>query len=767
MSLFFICLLSVFSLFAEESLGSYLTSEHNTLALLEEVVNTQNGKLVQINQDIHVDGPSPLNILRYYDAGHHFEGDFGYGIGLSLPLKLDFEASGASLDVQERVGSFLPFSTELKGSVYRGQVRSKMLKDGYSNCCEALLRGEPPIYAMRAEGSVNKMCVKLGDGTRRIYEMYRKRHNHHFRLVREEFPNGNLRHYTYLADPPSRVKRIWTTNGEQSLVLNWINFTYDSDVIKLEASNQQTVQYFKHKRLCKLREKHRAQRFDWSDQGHLLSHTILDPSEREVRKKTYIYNTDGYITKASIRGVIQEVGVQSTYGVNYDYSCDDLHLLQKENHNGKVHYQYSYIPGTNLRATKEVKADGKTQEREFYYHDKNGILTLKIVDDGSQGSDQLDLTDVTYRKVTVIEPYLDPNQSYITQPKVIQEFYLDPVTKTRHLLKCFEREYSHGNLLTEERVFDANDAYCFSRKYVYNDKRQLLSETNAIGEITLYKYDLNGNKTSEEKVGSEKKTLFEYDTANRLIREVETYTDGRTRVTKHAYDAMNNKIATVDTYGQITRYTYDAFGRRLSKDDATGTLHYLYQFDTEIGTYKNGLEEFRAIFGKHAPFATELHGKTYFPLRNHRGDICVLLNSQGQPVSTTRYDAYGIPSLQGAPTSPWLFSGQRYELGLYHYDKREYDPHLGRWLTPDPLGFADGPNPYAYVHNCPLTFVDPYGLLTLGTPLITDMGFFNMVQSPTLTNFASGFSRGAVDDASWGLSNLVLGEHQPHSLRSR
>src|SRR4029077_6147994 len=39
-----------------------------------------------------------------------------------------------------------------------------------------------------------------------------------------------------------------------------------------------------------------------------------------------------------------------------------------------------------------------------------------------------------------------------------------------------------------------------------------------------------------------------------------------------------------------------------------------------------------------------------------------------------------------------------------------YCPETGRWITPDPAGFTDGPNLYAYVQNNPLTLFDPYGL---------------------------------------------------------
>ncbi len=42
-------------------------------------------------------------------------------------------------------------------------------------------------------------------------------------------------------------------------------------------------------------------------------------------------------------------------------------------------------------------------------------------------------------------------------------------------------------------------------------------------------------------------------------------------------------------------------------------------------------------------------------------------------------------------------------------------PATGRWTTPDPIGFADGPNLYAYVKNSPLTHFDAYGLLGAGT----------------------------------------------------
>ncbi len=43
---------------------------------------------------------------------------------------------------------------------------------------------------------------------------------------------------------------------------------------------------------------------------------------------------------------------------------------------------------------------------------------------------------------------------------------------------------------------------------------------------------------------------------------------------------------------------------------------------------------------------------------------------------------------------------------------RYYDPNLGRYITPDPIGLAGGMNPYIYTGGDPVDWVDPWGLMT-------------------------------------------------------
>ncbi|HXG08039.1 MAG TPA: RHS repeat-associated core domain-containing protein, partial [Nitrososphaera sp.] len=57
------------------------------------------------------------------------------------------------------------------------------------------------------------------------------------------------------------------------------------------------------------------------------------------------------------------------------------------------------------------------------------------------------------------------------------------------------------------------------------------------------------------------------------------------------------------------------------------------------------------------------------------------------------------------------------ELGLYFYKARYYSPAIGRFLQPDPLGYAGGDlNLYTYAFCNPLSLTDPRGLIPEARP---------------------------------------------------
>ncbi|MCK7431184.1 RHS repeat-associated core domain-containing protein [Enterobacter chengduensis] len=82
-----------------------------------------------------------------------------------------------------------------------------------------------------------------------------------------------------------------------------------------------------------------------------------------------------------------------------------------------------------------------------------------------------------------------------------------------------------------------------------------------------------------------------------------------------------------------------------------------------------------------------------------------MLRSYGQVLHA---DTAGI-------NQPLRFQGQYHdaESGLYYNRHRYYDPGVGRYLSPDPVGLAGGINLYSYVPN-PLGWIDPLGLKCSG-----------------------------------------------------
>ena len=49
------------------------------------------------------------------------------------------------------------------------------------------------------------------------------------------------------------------------------------------------------------------------------------------------------------------------------------------------------------------------------------------------------------------------------------------------------------------------------------------------------------------------------------------------------------------------------------------------------------------------------------------------------------------------------------ETGFYYVRRRYYDPELGRFITPDPYGYVDGPAMTAHAMNNPVSYSDPMG----------------------------------------------------------
>ena len=111
-----------------------------------------------------------------------------------------------------------------------------------------------------------------------------------------------------------------------------------------------------------------------------------------------------------------------------------------------------------------------------------------------------------------------------------------------------------------------------------------------------------------------------------------------------------------------------------------------------------------------------------------------LVNLNDQLVNEYRYTPFGMP-VNGYPVqgtaNPLQYMAREADAatGLYYVRNRWYDPHMGRFVSEDPIGLAGGINQYAYVENIPTMTRDPFGLspeCSVGNLPSTDPHFGNV-----------------------------------------
>ena len=237
-------------------------------------------------------------------------------------------------------------------------------------------------------------------------------------------------------------------------------------------------------------------------------------------------------------------------------------------------------------------------------------------------------------------------------------------------------------------------------------------------------------------------------------------------------------------------YTDDAFGRRLTRTEtlagtATTTHRFLY------GTGRLPMAEEDAtgrierlyLYGTkaHVPvvaidIASDGTKTSYRILSDHLGLVRRVVElTSGEVMQATDYDAWGNITSEtlaaGFGPLPFGYAGGLHDrtTGLVRFGAREYDPRLGRWLQPDPIGFAGGDsNLYAYVGGNPVLYHDPSGRVSNST--LDSVAEFSAGVGDVLTMGIGGWARDrlgfgvnecsdAYENGSWAgeAADLLLG----------
>ncbi|MDP1836157.1 MAG: RHS repeat-associated core domain-containing protein [Chlamydiales bacterium] len=448
-------------------------------------------------------------------------------------------------------------------------------------------------------------------------------------------------------------------------------------------------------------------------------------------------------------------------GIILRYAYDAFNRLSHHtSSDGSIDYSYSYDSNGNLlsvfdaasaettsrvydhanRMTKETLATGLALS---YQYDALARVTQIDLPDGSGIGYRLDATNLTDVHRLDASGAISYSHRYLKRDlsgKLIEaqlvgnggdlHYSWDTLGRLKHLSHpCFEEQIPQGgydaisNLLSITRRDPLDIASC---QFAFDPLNQLTDETGLSNHN--YSYDSLHNRLSMDS------SVCVVDTLNRLLQQGDThfsYDVQGNRIAcgenRYRYDVLGRLIEVESQDGSKWEYRYDPFNRRISKKGSETTL-YLYCDQVEISaTHPDGTIQQLRVLGQGkgaeigAAIAIEIDSKVYVPIHDHCGNVAVLLAADsGQVTEFYRHTAFGEETAYPDSTSinPWRFSSKRHdpETGWVLFGRRYYDPDTARWLTPDPIGFQDGPNLYAYVYNNPLSYMDPTGLRSESCP---------------------------------------------------
>lgn len=121
--------------------------------------------------------------------------------------------------------------------------------------------------------------------------------------------------------------------------------------------------------------------------------------------------------------------------------------------------------------------------------------------------------------------------------------------------------------VAEEPVYDASNAHAYTLFRTYNERGDLLTETNRLGQKAIYTYDMKGQIKTACNFSNRLEMYWLHDSRGRVKAKTEKGDDGIIHKTLSEYDFHDRKIWEQDPFGNQTRYTQDLIANKVVKTD--------------------------------------------------------------------------------------------------------------------------------------------------------------------------------------------------------